>query len=49
MIAEFIIFCMCADPTDKQVNPGRSKMIFTNHPVAIPSNVKSYPITPLPQ
>ena len=49
MIAEFIVFRMCADPTDKQVNFVEAKVIFTNHPVAIPTNVKHHPITPPPQ
>jgi hypothetical protein len=29
MVAEFVVFCMCADPADKQVNMGKAKMIFT--------------------
>ncbi len=49
MIAEFIVFCMCPDPADKQMNQGGAKMIFTNHPVVISSNVKNNPAATLPQ
>ena len=49
MLAELIVFSMCADPTDKQVNFIEAKVIFTNHPVAIPPNVKNHPVAPLPQ
>jgi hypothetical protein len=48
MIAELIVFRMF-NPTDKQVNVAEAKVIFTNHPAAIPANVKNHPVAPPPQ
>jgi len=49
MIAELIVFCMGADPADKQVNLGGAKKIFAYHTVVISSNVKNNPTATLPQ
>lgn len=42
MTTEIIVFVMCSNPTDKQMDFFQAKMVFAYHTVIIPSDIKNH-------